>query len=303
MRFRIESVGVGLVVAAVAPYVALKLSWLAGSSVGVRDAAGLTELHSTRMVVGNNVTIALELAAVGLALALTSAWGRRVPAWIMLGLGAGATGLLAPILLGLPVGSVFQLATQGHLHTDGMEHMSPWVFATVYGGFAVLAMAIAVLAWRYAVVRWSTVLRRPPRAPGAWVLVLGALGLLPFAAAMLWWALVGPGTSGPAAMDAVVQRTILGVTGLLAAGGFLAPLVPWGSTRRPGLAWPLTWVGCTTAALQAPTQILLANGGQPSLATACLGVLAVPGAAVYGLQVLRRRLHEIGAPVPVGTAA
>ena len=107
------------------------------------------------MVVGNNVTIGLELLAVGLALALTSAWGRRVPAWLMLGFGAGATGLLAPILLGLPIGSILQLAVDGDVHTAGMDHLSPWVFATVYGGFGVMAVGILTLAWRYATTRWG----------------------------------------------------------------------------------------------------------------------------------------------------
>jgi hypothetical protein len=119
VRLRIESVALGLVVLAVVPYVALKLAWLSGSGVGVQDGTALAELHSTRIVVGNNVTIVLELAAVGLALALASAWGRRAPAWLVLGLGAGATGLLAPILLGLPIGSALQVAVQGDVRTGG----------------------------------------------------------------------------------------------------------------------------------------------------------------------------------------
>jgi hypothetical protein len=111
VRLRIEAVALGLVVLAVVPYVVLKLAWLNGSGVGVVDGTALAELHSTRMVVGNNVTIVLEVAAVGLALALASAWGRRLPVWIVRGLGAGATGLLAPILLGLSIGSVLPLAS------------------------------------------------------------------------------------------------------------------------------------------------------------------------------------------------
>jgi hypothetical protein len=98
---RIQPVALGLVVAAVVPYIGLKVSWLTGADIGVRDDTVLAELHSTRMIVGNDLTILLELMAVALALALSSDWGRRVPAWTMLGVGAGATGLLAPILLGL----------------------------------------------------------------------------------------------------------------------------------------------------------------------------------------------------------
>jgi hypothetical protein len=290
VRVRIEPVALGLVVIAVVPYIALKLLWLTGASIGVRDETVLAELHSTRMIVGNNLTIVLELMAVGLALALASGWGRRVPAWIMLSVGAGATGLLAPILLGLPVGSVLQLALQGDVRTGGMDHLSPWVFAMVYGGFGLMAIGIVVLASRYAAVRWSHVLRRTPDRPPVWVIVTGGLGLLPFGAAMLWWGVFGPGSTGPQAMDAVVQRATLVVTGLLAVGGFLAPLLPGISRRGPRLTWLAIWVGCTTAALQAPSQVLLANGGHPTRAILLMGLLTVPASFMYGLLVLRGHL-------------
>lgn len=39
------------------------MSWLTGASIGVRDDTALAELHSTRMIVGNNLTILLELMA------------------------------------------------------------------------------------------------------------------------------------------------------------------------------------------------------------------------------------------------
>ena len=299
MRSRVEPVALGLVVMAAVPYLALKVLWLTGATVGVDDESVLTELHSTRMVIGNNITIGLELLAVGLALALTSAWGRRVPAWIMLGLGAGATGLLAPILLGLPIGSVLQFLVDGDLHTAGMDHLSPWVFATVYGGFGLMALGIAVLAWRYAETRWGQVLRQPPQPPSLSAVVAGALGLIPFGAAMLWWGVFGPGASGPQGMGAVVQRTTLVVTGLLVVGGFLAPLSRTIGQGMPRLVWLLTWVGCTTAALQAPTQVLLANGGHPTTALVLLGVITVPGSSIYGLLVLRRHVAQAGSAPPL----
>jgi hypothetical protein len=59
VRVRIEPVAVGLVVIAVVPYLALKLSWLTGAGIGVRDETVLTDLRSTRMVVANNLTILL----------------------------------------------------------------------------------------------------------------------------------------------------------------------------------------------------------------------------------------------------
>ena len=292
MRVRTEPVALGAVVVAVVPYLALKVLWLTGANVGVEDETAQAELHTTRMVVGNNITIGLELLAVALAVTLTRGWGRRLPAWIVLGAGAGATGLLAPVLLGLPLGSLVQLAVDGDVHTAGMDHLSPWVFATVYGGFGLMAAAIAVLAWRYAAIRWDHVLRRPPGPPRPWAVVTGALGLVPFGVAMLWWGVIGPGASGPQGMDAPVQRTTLVVTGLLVVGGFLAPLLGALARYTPRGAWLLTWVGCTTAALQAPTQVLLANGGRPTPALVLMGILTVPGSAGYGLVLLRRRLAQ-----------
>jgi hypothetical protein len=289
MGSRTERTALAAVFLAVVPYVALKVLWLSGSSIGVEDQAVLAELHSTRMVVGNNVTIGLELLAVALAVALSSGWGRRVPAWVVIGAGAGATGLLAPILLGLPLGSLVQLSVDGDLHTAGMDHLSPWVFAIVYGGFGLMAAAIAVLAWRYAEIRWDQVLRCAPDTPRPWAVLLGAVGLVPFGVAMLWWGALGPGASGPQAMDALVQRTTLVITGVLALGGFLAPLTGGLAKRWPQGVWLLTWVGCTTAALQAPTQVLLANEGHPTRSLVLMGILTVPGSAAYGLVLLRGR--------------
>ncbi len=291
MRTRAERVALGMVIVAVIPYIALKVLWLAGSTIGLVDAAVLTEMHSTRMVVGNNVTIMLELLAVALALALTSSWGQRVPGWIMLVVGAGASGLLAPIILGLPIGSILQLIVQGNVRTGGMDDMNPWVFATVYGGFGILAIGLAFLAWRYAMRRWGDLLDAVPPPPPAWAILVGAVGLLPFGVAMVWWGLAGPGDNGPQAMDAVVQRTTLIMTGLLAVGGFVMPLWSEAAKKAPRLASVVTWAGCTTAVLQAPTQVLLANGGNPTRLLIVIGLLTIPGASVYGLVVLRQYLN------------
>lgn len=286
MRSRVDRWGLGLVVLAVVPYIALKLAWLSGSDIGVRDADTVSELHSTRVVVGNNVTIVLELAAVALAVTLATGRGRRAPGWLVLGLLAGATGLLAPILVGLPLGSALQLVVAGDVHTDGMDHLSPWVFTTVYGGFGLLAVGIALLAWRYVVDRWHRVLDAAPARPSGWLLVVGAIGLLPIGTALLWWGATGPGDQGPQAMDTVVQRSVLVVTGLLAVAGYVAPLL-----TVPGLharaAWVLTWVGCTTAALQGPALALLANGGRPTPGILLLTGPALLGGSAYGLLLLR----------------
>lgn len=306
MRLRIELLACALMVVAIAPYVVLKVLWLAGSTIGLRSAAAAEEMHSGRMMIGNNITIVLELLAVLLALAFTRRWGRRIPAWIVLGLGAGATGLLAPVLLGVPLGSLLQLAVHGSVHTEGMAEMSPWAFALVYGGFGLLAVALAILGWRYVGHRWGDVLRRRPPRPPRWATSVGALALLPFGLAMLWWGLAGPGATGPQGMDALAQRLPLAAAGALSLVGFLSPLLA-GFSRWPRLAWLLVWTGCTTAALQGPTALALANGGQIAPALLTLALVTTPGSAVYGLAVLGVRLQEIRteqtAPEPRGSQA
>ncbi|WP_114558679.1 hypothetical protein [Desertihabitans aurantiacus] len=293
MLNRAQRIALLLVVVAVTPYTTLKVLWLAGSTVGLRSASGVAELHSTRVVLGNVVTIVLELAAVGLAWALTRPWGRRVPGGLVVFLGGGATGLLAPILLGLTVGSVLQLAVTGSLRTEGMDNLSPWVFALVYGGFALLGVGLAVLVWQYVLDRWAGVLSVPPRPPVTWAAVAGALGLLPFGAASIYWGLLGPGASGPQGMEVISQRTVLVLSGLLALAGWLGPLVWRATVRRSHAAWILTWLGCTTAALQSVTQVLLAHQGAPTPQVLLVSALALPGSCLYGLSVLRGRLAEM----------
>lgn len=288
MHLRTQSLAVALAATAVAPYVTLKLLWLGGSTVGLRTAAALDEMHSARMVGGNVATIGLELVAVGLVIALARGWGMRGSARTFLVLAAGATGLLAPILLGLPAGGALELLLHGEVHTSGMDEMAWWVFALVYGGFALLAIVIASFAWRSARTRWAPVLDRSPARPAPLGVVVGAVGMIPFAVAMVWWAGF-PGHGGPQQMDAVSQRVVLAVTGLLVLAGFVAPLLRSTSNRWSRRAWLALWAGCTTAALQAPTQVLLANGGHPSAVMIGLAVLAVPGAAMYGAATWTRR--------------
>lgn len=290
MRSRTHPIAVSLAVAAVTPYIALKVLWLGGSTVGLKTDASVGEMHSARMVSGNVVTIGLELLAIGLIVALTRGWGSRGSAGVFLCLAAGATGLLAPILLGLPIGSLLQFVAHGDVHTSGMDELAGWVFAVVYGGFVLLAVVIGALGWHAARVRWADLLSRHPGRPASWAVVAGAVGMLPFAVGMLWWSVCGPGNDGPQQMEEIAQRVVLGMTGLLVVAGFVAPLLRAAPERRQPLAWIALWCGCTTAALQGPTQVLLASDGRASVALIALGVAAVTGAAAYGSAALRSSL-------------
>lgn len=274
-----------IAVVAVLPYLTLKGLWLSGSTLGLTpDAAA--EMHSARFVTGNAITVVLELVALALAWSLTRPWAKGVPTHLFAVLAAGASGLLAPILVGMPLGQVAETVVHGRPSFDG-EGMAPWVFACVYGGFVLLGASLAVLLGGYARERWGHLFTSPPRVVRPWTLAAGALGLAPFALAMLWWGLAGPGGAGPRSMDEPAQRTVLAVTGMLSLAAMLVPALvryvrPVGP-RRAQMAWLVLWLGCCTAALQGPTQLLLANGATIQPAVAAIALLATPAALVLAL--------------------
>ncbi len=216
----------------------------------------------------------------------------KVPGWLVIVLGGGATGLLAPILLGLPPGLLVQAAVCGEAMPAGDADLRPWVFAVVYAGFGLLGTALAVLVTLYVAQRWGHVFAASPRTPSPAAVTAGVLSLLPFAAAMLSWGVRGPGDSGPQGMESPAQRTVLVVTGLLAAAALVVPLLPGPAEGGPRLAWAITWTGCTTAALQGPAQLLLAHGGNVRPLVALVALLATPGSCVYGLNILASRCME-----------
>jgi hypothetical protein len=291
-RRRLRRAAVAVAAVSVLPYLVLKLMWLAGSTVG-HTGAGATEMDDARFVAGNVVTMLLVVVAVGFVAALLRPSAAAVPAPVVLVLGAGATGLLAPILLGLPLGAVVQLAADGRVGPADDTGLAPWVFAVVYGGFALLALAMAVLVAGYVLDRWGRLLTRPPERPSYPVALAGLLGLVPFGLAMLWWGLAGPGEAGPQGMSLPAQRTVLAVTGALAVAAYAVPFLAARSRRWPRRAWLVAWTGCCVAALQAPTLVLLANEGDVRLGVALVAVVSPPGAGVYGLSLLRQRRSAI----------
>lgn len=283
-------------VLAAVPYVVFKLLWLSGSTLGMTEEDAATEMGGTRFVIGNVITLVLMALAGIFALGLTRPWGRRVPAWLVLVLGAGATGLLAPILLGLPLGVLLQAAVA--TENPAVSGLEPWVFGFIYGGFGVLAMALTILLASYVQDRWGRLLRTPPPAPSWPATFAGATGLLPFGGAAMLWGLVGPGRIGPQGMELPAQRTVLLVTGVLAVAAFVVTLVPEQVRRWPRSAWLVTWTGCCTTALQGPTQLLLAQEGKFQPTVALIALLATPGSSVYGLSVLARQVATVDGKAP-----
>jgi hypothetical protein len=291
-RFHLQRVALLAAVLATVPYLALKLLWLTGSTIGTTDRHGQDELSSTRFVAGNSITVLLMVVAALFVVALTRSWASRVPARLVFVLAAGATGLLGPILVGLPVGIAVQAVATGEVEPAEDTGMAAWVFAVVYCGFGLLGLAMAVLVIAHVLDRWGSLISQPPRRPSWPFTVAGAVGLLPFGAAMIFWGLAGPGSSGPQGMDLPAQRTVLVVTGMLSVAAFVAPMLSAVASRWPRLAWLTAWTGCCIAAFQGPTQVLLAEAGKVEPAVAVIAVLSAPGACIYGLGVLKQRLSQ-----------
>ena len=283
----LQRAALGLALLATVPYLTLKLMWLNGSTVGMANDHGPDEMSSTRFVAGNAITSLLMVVAAGFVVGLTRSWVHRVPTRLVFVLGAGATGLLAPILVGLPVGLIVQAAARGDVGPAKDAGLAPWVFAVVYCGFGLLGLAMAVLMALHVLDRWASLISRPPRRPGLLSTLSGAAGLIPFGAAMTFWGLAGPGSSGPQGMDLPAQRTVLVVIGVLSMAAFVVPTLS-GAARWPHLAWLTTWTGCCIAAFQGPTETLLAQGGEVEPAVALIAVLSTPGACLYGLSILQQ---------------
>lgn len=275
-----------IAVLALLPYAVLKVMWLAGSRIGMVPGAGPSHMHDARMEIGNVVTLVLAAIGVVVVLALSQRWGLRTPWWVIVLPAAVATGALAPIALGLPIGVVLQAAIAGDVSSGGEGDLLPAVFAVVYGGFALYGIALAALFADYAHRRWGALLSAPPRAlrpPAARVAAVAALGA--FAAAAVFWALA-PSGAGLAGWESLAQRTVLVVVALLTLLGGAA--LATASPARPRTRWALGWIGCSTAAVQGPTLLLLANDATIDPLLLAVTILATPAAAWLGLSALRR---------------
>ncbi|MGH3862331.1 hypothetical protein [Actinokineospora sp.] len=236
-----QLVGLGAV-AATFPYLALKLTWIFGGTVGIVGA------DMNELLVANIATVFMDLIVLVTALALTRPWGLRLPAPVVVVPMWLASGMLAPIVLLAPL----LPALLGDAPSGDGAFLRPWVYAVVYGGFAlqgVLLMAAFVL---YTRARWPHVSAArntdaaDPLASGlasvASVLALGvAAAYLSWAAGSTLW--TPPGlTSTPGAGDSV-NLAIHGLAAVLTAVG-LTWLVRRVPRNRPVMVpVAMTWVG------------------------------------------------------------
>ncbi|WP_029089687.1 hypothetical protein [Brevibacterium album] len=141
-----------LAVAAVVPYLTLKLLWILGSTAGILAPS---PLDPAVVQSGNIVTAVMELVAVAIILTFTHSWGLKVPAWLVLIPAWIGIGLLAPFIVNGPAvaGSVLT-----GLSPAGDGSLAPWVGPLVYLGFGAQAIGIAASFVLYARDRWNRVL-------------------------------------------------------------------------------------------------------------------------------------------------
>ncbi|MGH3567555.1 MAG: hypothetical protein ACRDRH_16270 [Pseudonocardia sp.] len=165
-----------LAAASTVPYLALKVAWLSGATIGFTDAA-LAVDPSLR--IANAITGAMDLVVVGLALALTHSWGRRLPSWLLLIPIWVGTGFLVPITL-----TLLPAAATGGLMPAESSPFEPWLQPLVYGGFAWQGVLLGIAFVLHARARWSEVLadggaagRLTQPRPAQRVLVGGVAGL------------------------------------------------------------------------------------------------------------------------------
>jgi hypothetical protein len=249
-RFARLAAGYGAIVFML-PYLALKIAWLAGNSIGFVDASLVSK---PGMIAANALSLGMDLVAVGLALTLTHRWGLRVPAWLVLFPMWVATGFLVPAVVIAPIAMIREaLTSHAAPSTDAM--LEPWVGAVVVASFAGQGAALIVAFVLYVRTRWADLLQSTTRAEvrgpthSVQVMLANLAALMAVAAGGLHlvWAFGGTVGLGQRALSepAAQWHLLNGVWGLLSiagAAGVLTMVHPWG--RAPfKLVLSLTWIG------------------------------------------------------------
>ncbi|KJY24096.1 hypothetical protein [Streptomyces katrae] len=244
--------------AATLPYLTLKVAWLAGSRAGIPEGSILLRGGSA-LTVANAITLAMDACVILLALALTRPWGRRVPGPLLTLPVFAATGLLTPIVLGYPAQLLVKALGMGADEAADAARepfLDPWVFAVVYSGFIIQAIALAGLFVPYARERWGrrwqgALGRGRLSSPTGVVAGAAALAGAVAGAVQLYWAF-GGSAGLPAERVAAYSAETGVVSGahaicaLAAAAGALM-LARGGALPAK---WPLalTWIGASAAA-------------------------------------------------------
>ena len=242
-------------VAAMLPYLCLKLSWLSGSTIGTN---GPDVVDNSTLQGLNVITLGMDCAALVVALTLTYRWGLRVPAWLLVLPMWIATGFLGTIAVAAPSAAIATVVTGAHPAAGAIAPVQGWVYAVVYTGFAAQGVGLTtafVLHLRARRPQLFTArlsdlrLDAGPTAAVRRVLVNGlSVPVLLVAAVDLYWA--GGGTAGLTAAD-LADRTagdqaVNAAYGLLALAAAVGPLLlvrPNTGNRRALPALVAAWLG------------------------------------------------------------
>ncbi|GHH55356.1 hypothetical protein [Streptomyces candidus] len=230
-----------LAVLACVPYISLKVLWIAGGRLGIPDGSVLLERPGA-MAAANAVTVVMDACVIVLALLLTQAWGRRVPAPLLVLPMWVATGLLAPIMAAFPLQllvKAFGGDGEGPAPDGSASFLDPWVFGVVYGGFIVQGIALGALFVLYAKERWAHLWQgrtgQLPTAGGGSTAVGGIVAVLAVAAAVpqaLRAAGGDPAGEGPLSVDLRIVEGVHAGFAVWCAVSVLALLLRPGRGRR-----------------------------------------------------------------------
>ncbi|GAA2408769.1 hypothetical protein GCM10010420_41390 [Streptomyces glaucosporus] len=225
-----------------------------------------------------------------------------------------ATGLLAPIVVVLPLHSLLQALSGdggGAVAAEAARSLDGWVFTVVYTGFGVQALALGGLSALYVRDRWGHLLRgrlaglpaSSPTAPARRATAVAAAGaaLLPMAAYLLWAAGATAGLSPyQAERNDGTFRLLAGLDGLSAAAAAAGVLLLAFHTGRAGrtrlrTAVALAWAASAVLATRGGWTLLTGTFNEgvvdPSQQPTALMTLVYAVEVLVGVLVLTAGAH------------
>lgn len=301
-----------LAIAAILPYLLLKIAWIAGSTVGIVSAS---PVDAAVLQGGNLVTAAMEVVAVLVILTFTRSWGLSVPPWLVLAPTWIGTGLLAPFVV---TGPVVAVSVLGDPTSVGDGSLAAWVGPLVYLSFGAQAIGLSAAFLGHVRARWSPVFTsriaagpagpaRPVALASAWA----ATTLLSVVVvARVSWA-CGSTWGLPASVlgsRGIAEQLADGGTAVFAVAAAVGTLSLLHRRPRAGRTWVplcLAWVGTGAivgSGLYATTLLLSGITGPVSAAAGAVGfvdllqTLAGTVLAVVGASLLAGMAADRAAP-------
>jgi hypothetical protein len=237
-----------LAVGGMMPYLVLKGKWLAGNQVGSPDPEAMSD---ATLGVLNVATLGMEAVAVLAAAALTSRWGARLPAWLLVFPIWVAAGLLGPRVGMMPLSWAMSVSANPTEH-GGSDLIEPWVYVMVSASFAVQGCALLAAFALYCRARWGRLLLRPmgdvPPARTHGFQVVAVRACCAMATVIAAMALGGVWLAEETARGPVLLGAVSQVTWMIPAMAGALLLVRAFGTRSP-LWLALALVGAGTGAM------------------------------------------------------